>query len=435
MIRSISLLTLCVVAFGMTACNDTETTVPSEPTPDVAVDAEELLDMGEPDAAPMPDMATPDVAPADMGPPADQPYTANLDLPETPYNYANPEIPEHFRVETLGFHGQRPVMADDNTPADNATTDLGATLGRVLFYDTNLSVNRTIACASCHKAEFGFSDNQILSKGFDDGDTGRHSMGLSNARFYREEMFFWDQRAATLEDQVLMPFQDPVEMGMTLEGLVQRVKDGDYYPALFTAAFGDDEITSDRISKALAQFVRSMVSTGSKYDVGRAMVNNRGSAFPNFTDEENAGKALFVQPPPRGGVGCFVCHQGEAFIAAEATNNGLDATNDEDPGYGGVVERRSQMGKFKVPSLRNVAVRAPYMHDGRFATLEEVIDHYSEGIQPNPALGPPFGVRGDQATRLNLSNRQKSALIAFLNTLTDPEMLSDPKFSDPFIRE
>lgn len=418
-------LALGLLAFGCDQGAD------GDPVPDPVM---VQVDQGAADAGTL-DAEVIDAEVADAAPEGEPAYTATLDLPETPYNYANPEVPEHFRVETMFFHDQRAVMEEDNTPPDNPITDAGATLGRVLFYDKNLSANRTVACASCHKAELGFSDDRVLSMGFEGGETQRHSMGLTNARFYRQKGFFWDQRAETLEAQVLMPFQDEVEMGMTLDGLVARVGAGEYYPALFEAAFGDAEVTPERISAALAQFVRSLFSAGSKYDAGRAMVANRGAPFPNFTDEENAGKALFVQPPPRGGFACFVCHQGEAFIAQDVTNNGLDADFSMDRGYGGVTNNIRDGAKFKVPSLRNVALRAPYMHDGRFATLEEVIDHYSEGIQPNPNLDPPFGVVNGQATRINMSAAQKSALIAFLNTLTDLDMVNDPKFGDPFIAE
>jgi cytochrome c peroxidase len=421
---------LCLLS-GLAAC-EAEQPVDAPPVMlDEQVDMV-LPDQGEPDAV-MDAMAA-DAA-VDAAPEGEPAYTARLNLPAMPYNYANPDIPEHFRVETMFFHDQRPVMDEDTTPPDNPITDAGATLGRVLFYDTNLSQNRTVSCASCHRAELGFSDDRVLSEGFEGGETARHSMGLTNARFYREKKFFWDQRADTLEEQVLMPFQDEVEMGMTLDGLVARIEAGDYYPALFESAFGDAEVTPDRISKALAQFVRSLFSAGSKYDVGRAMVSDRGAFFPNFTDDENRGKALFVQPPPRGGFACFICHQGEAFIASEATNNGLDADFSLDGGYGRVTNRYRDGGKFKVPSLRNVALRAPYMHDGRFATLEEVIDHYSEGIQPNPNLGAPFGVINGQATRINMSPDQKRQLVAFLNTLTDLDMVNDPKFADPFLEE
>lgn len=350
------------------------------------------------------------------------------------FNYANPDIPAHFYVESEGMHGQLPLMDSDNTPANNPITDAGATLGRVLFYDVNLSANRTVSCASCHMQDKGFSDDRVLSLGFEEGETGRHSMGLTNARFYQQGQFFWDQRAATLEAQVLMPFQDPVEMGMTLASLESRAKEASYYPELFAAAFGDPEISTERMSLALAQFVRSILSTNSKYDTGRAMVANRSSDFPNFSELENAGKFLFVAGPGRGGFGCFVCHQGEGFVAQTAQSNGLDATTELDLGYGAVTERAEDAGTFKVPSLRNVALRAPYMHDGRFATLEAVIDHYSEGVQPSPNLGPPFFAGTDGVPQIDMSQQEKDALVAFLLTLTDDTLATDPKFSDPFTR-
>lgn len=354
------------------------------------------------------------------------------ELPTELANYANPPLPAHFSVETEGFHGQQALLDTDNTPAENLTTNAGATLGRVLFYDGNLSKNHTISCASCHKAELGFSDDRVLSKGFENGDTGRHSMGLVNARFYRQGKFFWDQRAATLEDQVLMPFQDQVEMGMTLDGVVERVKEAEYYPDLFTAAFGSPDINAEKISQALAQFVRSIVSYTSKYDEGRAMVSARSDSFPNFSEQENRGKTLFIMPPPRGGFGCFVCHQGEGFVAASAQSNGLDATTEGDQGYGKISELGTDDGTFKVPSLRNIALRAPYMHDGRFGTLDAVVDHYSEHVQPSPNLGPPFFAQDGAVTQIQMNNEEKEALVAFLKTLSDTTIGSDPKFSDPF---
>ncbi len=359
--------------------------------------------------------------------------TSRIQLPATPYTYANVELPAHFDRETEGFHGQQPMTATDNMPADNPITDEGATLGRVLFYDRNLSQNRTVACASCHKQEHGFSDDRLRSLGFEGGETRRHSMGLTQAR-YGIEIFFWDGRADSLEAQTLMPMQDPVEMGMTLDGVIERVREADYYPPLFVAAFGDEEVTADRISKAIAQFVRSMVSTKSRYDVGRAQAPTRGNAFVNFTDQENHGKFLFSSPPPLGGFGCFVCHQGEGFIAVTTTSNGLDAEV-TDRGAGEVTGAERFEGTFKVPSLRNVAVRAPYMHDGRFNTLEEVVDHYSNGVEASPNLGAPFGVIDGEVPQLNMTEEEKAALVAFLHTLTDEEFLTDPRFSDPFIRE
>jgi cytochrome c peroxidase len=359
--------------------------------------------------------------------------TSRIELPATPYDYAGLVLPAHFEVESEGFHAQQPMVATDNMPADNPVTNEGATLGRVLFYDRNLSRNRTVACASCHKQEFGFSDDRVLSVGFEGGETGRHSMGLTNAR-YGMDVMFWDGRADSLEDQALMPMQDPVEMGMTLPEVEERVREADYYPALFTAAFGDEEVTADRIARAIAQFVRSMVSTRTRYDEGRAAAPARSNAFTNFTDEENYGKNLFSLPPPLGGFACFICHQGEGFLAVEPTSNGLDAEV-TDPGLGGITGSARHEGTFRVPSLRNVAVRAPYMHDGRFSTLEEVIDHYSEGIEGSPNLGPPFGVIDGEVPQINMTDEEKAALVAFLHTLTDEELLTDPRFSDPFVRD
>ena len=263
-----------------------------------------------------------------------------LNLPETPFDYKSLTLPGHF---TTNSGGPLPtsVNGTDNTPATNPITNDGATLGRVLFYDKKLSANGTIACASCHKQDKGFSDDAVLSAGFNGGKTGRYSMTLINARFYQRGRFFWDERAATLEEQVLMPFQDPVEMGMTLEQVVSKVKEQPYYPALFEKAFGSTEITSDKISKALAQFVRSIVSFSSKYDQGRAMVASPGANFPNFTTEENTGKNIFFQTIPNGGGACFGCHTTEAFISANPgpQNNGLDATSTTDLGAGAHVSK------------------------------------------------------------------------------------------------
>ncbi len=427
---------LALSAFGLlgsVACSSADDDAPASAT-DVGQQTS-----GDATGGDIDDLTGEDGAGADAGAQQDVtvegPFTAKLNLPASSFNYADPNLPNHFKTETLGFHGQVPLMNADTTPANNPTTDTGATLGRVLFYDKNLSKNRTVACASCHKAEFGFSDNAVLSKGFDGGDTGRHSMGLTQARFYGPKSFFWDQRAKSLEEQVLMPFQDPVEMGMTLDTLAARANAADYYPALFKAAFGDEQITTERISLALAQFVRSMVSTGSKYDLGRKKVSKRSDDFPNFTAEENLGKKLFVMPPPMGGKGCFVCHSGEGFIATEATSNGLDLTpSTTDVGVGGVTKQPSDSGTFKVPSLRNVALRAPYMHDGRFATLEAVIEHYSTGVQASPNLGVPFFANNGKVTQLNMTDLHKAALVAFLKTLTDVAMTQDPKFSDPFVK-
>ena len=327
-------------------------------------------------------------------------------------------------------------MDNDNTPADNPVTNQGATLGRVLFYDKNLSANKTIACASCHNQANGFSDDAILSEGFEGGLTRRHSMGLINARWYARGRFFWDERAATLEEQVLEPFQDPVEMGMTLETLEAAVAEQEFYPQLFENAFGSRDITSDAIAKALAQFIRSIVSTNSKYDTGRAQVPNHINDFPNYTPSENNGKRLFFLPTEQNGGGCIGCHFTEAFVNADngTTNNGLDATSTDDLGVFEAIPNNRFLGAFKVPSLKNIEVTAPYMHDGRFATLEEVVEHYNSGVQNHQNLA---GALRDPVTglpkRLNFTDQEKADLVAFLRTLTDEDIMVDERFSDPFV--
>ena len=358
---------------------------------------------------------------------------SDLNLPATPFDYASLNLPSHF---TTNAGGPLPtsIRGTDNTPTTNPITNDGATLGRVLFYDKKLSANGTISCASCHKQDKGFSDEAILSVGFNGGITGRHSMTLINSRFYQRGRFFWDERATTLEEQVLMPFQDPVEMGMTLEQVVSKVQEQSYYPELFQKAFGSTEITSDKISKALAQFVRSIVSFSSKYDQGRAMVASPGANFPNFTAEENTGKNIFFQTIPNGGGACFGCHTTEAFISANPgpQNNGLDATSTTDLGAGAIFDNPIFVGRFKTTSLRNIELTAPYMHDGRFTTLEQVVEHYNSGIKAHPTLSPALTDANGNPVRLNLTSSQKAALVAFLKTLTDNSISTETKWSNPF---
>ncbi|MDF1839577.1 MAG: cytochrome c peroxidase, partial [Planctomycetota bacterium] len=244
----------------------------------------------------------------------------------------------------------------------------------------------------------------------------------------------------TLEDQVLMPLQDSVEMGMTLPQVVERIEQRDFYEPLFTEAFGDATVTTQRTSRALAQFVRSLTTYQSRFDQGRAMVANPGQNFPNFTAQENQGKNLFFAPPQAGGFNCAVCHAGEAQInrPAGATNNGVISNAEVDQGVFHTTGNPADRGKFKVPSLRNISVTAPYMHDGRFATLQETLQFYSTGIQNHANLDPVLrapGPGGGQPVRFNMTQGEINALIAFFDTLTDTTMLNDPKFSDPFPAE
>ncbi len=354
----------------------------------------------------------------------EDPVAKYLNLPATSFNYANPALPVYLSAP--------PIQAQVNTPTDNQITDPGATLGRVLFYDKTLSKNRTISCASCHKQENAFSDITALSKGFNGGSTGRNSMSLIDVKYYPIGRFFWDQRAATLEQQVLMPIQDLVEMGITLDTLVKRVQDQPYYSSLFTKAFGNSTINSNTISKALSQFVRSIISYQAKYDQGRSTISTiqpppPNAPFPNFTAQENRGKEIFLSPIG----GCAPCHGSETFTAPEAKNNGLDAIT-TDPGFGAVFPIPANNGLFKVGSLRNIELTAPYMHDGRFATLEQVVEHYNSGVKNHPNLAFQLKDPNGQPRQLNLSPGDKAALVAFLKTLTDRNVTTDIKYSNPF---
>lgn len=357
------------------------------------------------------------------------------ELPTIPFDYVTLNLPLHFTDSVNPFADVTPY---ENTPSNNVASNDGATLGRVLFYDKNLSLNNTISCGSCHQQQFAFSDTAKQSLGFEGGKTRRHSMSLINTRWHQNGKMFWDERAASLEAQVLMPIQDPVEMGLTLIQMVERVQQQSYYPQLFANAFGDTLITTQRISFALAQFVRSIVSHTSKYDIGRSQVTALNQPFPNFTNSENQGKNLFFRGIASGGGECFGCHTSEAFINASfgPINNGIDLVSTTDLGaFEPIGVDSSLIGRFKVSSLRNIALTAPYMHDGRFATLEEVIEHYSTGIKLHRNLSPRFRdtINGvEVAHKFNFTAVQKTALVNFLKTLTDSTILTEIKWSDPF---
>ena len=332
-------------------------------------------------------------------------------LPAVPFRYTD-ELPAHLDVP--------PVREVDNTPAANPTTDAGATLGRVLFYDTRLSLNHAVACASCHRQAEGFSDPAARSAGFLGDSTPRHSMPLAFSRYYPNGRFFWDERAATLEQQTLQPIQDGTEMGLALDEAVARLAATDFYPALFADAFGTPDVTPERVGRALAQFVRSMAPAGSRYDAARAAgpPGPPDQPLAGLTAQENQGLALFF-----GAARCNQCHTGDLFIATQARNNGLDVTP-ADAGAGG--------GRFKVGSLRNVARSAPYMHDGRFATLEQVLQFYDAGVRNSPDLDPILRGPSGGPLRLNLTSAERTAIVAFLGTLTDDAFAADPRWSSPF---
>ncbi|WP_197531574.1 cytochrome c peroxidase [Posidoniimonas corsicana] len=338
---------------------------------------------------------------------ASQPQVPRLASEGSRYvEYAIDNLPAHFRS------GE--VAALDNTPADNLLTDAGATLGRVLFYDKRLSHDGSTSCASCHQQSTGFSDANRFSEGVDGHLTDRHSMALANGGYYISGAAFWDERAESLEQQALMPIEDPREMGSSLEEVVEKLGATRFYPALFEAAFGSPEVTPDRMAKSIAQFERAMVSYQAKYDQAFAP----GSTDPDFesvfTPDELAGRELF-----HGAGRCAGCHTTHAQVGQQATNVGLDEIV-EDEGAG--------QGQFKTPSLRNVAVRGHFMHDGRFSTLQEVVEFYNEGVQDTPAL--------DQSLRdpveLGLDEQEVAQLVAFLETLTDEVFLTSGLFADPF---
>ncbi len=321
-----------------------------------------------------------------------------------------------------------------------------ATLGRVLFYETQLSKNNRVSCGSCHKQAFGFADNLAKSIGFDNGLTKRNSQAILNAGL--QEFFFHDLREEHLENMVLMPIADHVEMGLeNKDYMVAKLESLPYYRNLFSQAFGDESVTVERISDGLVHFIRSMISVNSKWDIGNAV------GFSNFTQEELLGKDLYFIKFP-----CSSCHGGDNLMGgmSAAENVGLDDwyQDNGEPGLDPVLNVPKN-GWFKVPSLRNVEVTGPFMHDGRFSTLEEVVEFYNSGIQRHPQLSfmlrrgnnggffdlaefnediIPNQETGIHPLRMAMTQEEKQALIAFMKTFTDWGFLNDNRFSDPFIR-
>ena len=332
-------------------------------------------------------------------------------------NYANPVLPAYY---------DNTVAALDNTPNNNATSDRIATLGRVLFYDKRLSVNDTTSCAACHQQASGFDDPKRFSTGFSGtAFTSAHAMRLGNVKYYRPGTMFWDKRAASLELQVSQPITHPIEMGFDsahggIGALLTKMAATTYYPDLFTLAFGNSAITEARIQQALGQFTRSMISSVSRWDTAYAQVfsptgpnRNLNVSLPGFTASEDLGRQLYMTGPGQGGAGCAACHQPPTFgLAANSLSNGLDA---------------NETIIFKSPSLKNVGLSKAFMHDGRFSTLEQVVEHYNSGIQNGPALDNRLKTPGGAPQRLNLTVAEKGALVAFLLTLTDNNLTNDAK--------
>lgn len=301
-------------------------------------------------------------------------------------------------------------------PRDNPLTVEGVALGSKLFFDPRLSGNNTESCATCHRPGAAFSQPRRFSRGAD-GDIGtRNAMALENLAW--KNSFFWDGRAKSVREQVLQPIQNPIEMHATLSNVVAKIAADKDYPRLFKNAFGSTEITSDRIARALEQFLLVQTSFNSKFD-------RVAEGLEKFTDEEARGFVLFntEYDPYHGqyGADCFHCHGGPLFQSQNFGNNGLDSEF-KDLGLYQTTHRAGDEGKFAVPSLRNVAVTSPYMHDGRFQTLDEVIEHYSTGMKRSATLDPNLAKHPDGGVPLSAAD--KKALIAFLRTLTDEKFLS-----------
>lgn len=334
-------------------------------------------------------------------------------------DYTTP-LPPHFAG----------ALAQDNTPAGTVASNAVATLGRVMFHDRQLSRTGTVSCASCHDASVDFGDSKRFSIGFDGiGQTTAHAMRLANVRFFKSGTMFWDKRAASLESQALLPVQHPVEMGFDeanggLPAVLERMRALPYYPELFTAAFGDAAVDETRMQQALAQFMRAMVSVNSRWDDAFAQVfdpalpdKGVNLPLPGFTAQEDRGRHLFMAPRAQGGQACAACHVPPSFALGGSGGNGLDA---------------GETVRFKSPSLKNVARSGAFMHDGRFSTLEQVIEHYDSGVLDGPALDNRLKGADGTPLRPSLPREDKDALVAFLKTLSDPVLARDARFTTPF---
>jgi cytochrome c peroxidase len=312
-----------------------------------------------------------------------------------------------------------------NIPQDNPITIDGVELGRKLFYDPILSRDSSKSCFSCHNQAKAFTDGEAVSTGLGGLMGNRSSMSLENTGYF-ELGIFWDGRVHTLEEQALLPIEDPNELQFSWTELEKRLKRGSIYPAAFRKAFGitkKSEISKDLAKKAIAQFERTLVSSGnSKYD---RVIN--GKAF--FDDDELRGYGIFNNLQGYKDAQCGHCHAPPLTTTGQFFNNGIDSVltlNDfKDKGLGNVTKKLEDNGKFKVPSLRNIMLTAPYMHDGRMKTMEEVLDHYQSGGHYSKNLDPFLN-------QININTRDKADIIAFLKTLTDTTFINDKRFSNPF---
>lgn len=365
---------------------------------------------------------------------------AALELPDKLPDYTDFKIPESVighpsasefarTNELIEEEEEQFFFSPGMTRNIPAITNEGAQLGRVLFYDRSLSLNNAVSCGSCHLQAHAFADNKAKSIGLKGKETSRNSMAFLNPAF--SENMFWDSRKPGVKDLVLSPVQDHIEMGMvSLDYLEDKLATRPYYANLFEAAYGSTEITEERISDAVAQFICSMTSFDSQFDrIG-------ATGVPTLTAKQEVGERIFFGQDAQ----CGSCHSGPNLAAEDfpggeyggssggdgTTNIGLD---------GHTVDVGNGEGRFRIPSLRNVAVTGPYMHDGRFETLMDVVDHYNSGVNDHPSLDDKLiDQKTGRPTRLGLSQYEKEALVAFLESFTDHSFLQDEKFSDPFVR-
>ena len=344
-----------------------------------------------------------------------------LNLPSEVLKYSS-EFEDNFFINHIGEEDIRSRRSDHK-----------ATLGRVLFYDKKLSINESISCASCHKQEIGFADDVAFSVGFDGEITTRNSLPLGNTigfetaygRGNGRALFAWDEANEDIASQSKAAILSEIEMGLDMETVVERISADEAYPILFNKVYGDSNIMQHRVLEAIEEFVNSIVSAESRFD--QQSMKHNGDIFGDFegyTQEENLGKTLYIQ-------NCASCHSFDHMFTSKAiANNGLDMQY-EDKGVGGRTNNQSEYGVFKVPFLRNIELTAPYMHDGRFATVRDVIDHYSDGVVDHPNLDGELKV-GNQVRKLDFTEEEKVSLEAYLRTLTDENLKTDVRFSDPF---
>jgi len=311
---------------------------------------------------------------------------------------------------------------------DNKLTVQGVQLGKMLFYEKQMSGDGTLACAGCHMQEFAFTDTARFSTGIQGKKGGRQAMTIFNMAWHGNE-FFWDGRAHLLRDQSLKPIQDELEMDETLENVVKKLNAMQIYKDQFKRAFGSEEINELKISLALEQFMNSIVSNNSKYDQFLKDTTV-------FTASEKRGRKLFFDDynpffPNESGADCAHCHSGANFENDKYMNNGLDDNASvTDIGREKVTTMSGDKAKFKVTSLRNIELTGPYMHDGRFSTLEQVVDHYNAGIKASATLDP--ALEQTRAKGLFLNAQDKIDLVNFLKTLTDNTLITNKEYSDPF---